>query len=108
MKITVLVATYKRPRFLEMCLESLAGQKRLPDEIVVVVRPEDTETLAESFQSVQDQLTELYAQVEIGLRTDQQQWADSALTDPVTLDTVLLETQTLETTLARIDTVLSQ
>lgn len=46
MKITVLVATYKRPRFLEMCLESLAGQKRLPDEIVVVVRPEDTETLA--------------------------------------------------------------
>ncbi len=46
MKITVLVATYKRPRFLEKCLAALDAQTRKPDEIVVVVRPEDTETLA--------------------------------------------------------------
>ncbi|MBF0278114.1 MAG: glycosyltransferase family 2 protein [SAR324 cluster bacterium] len=45
MIISVLVATYKRPDFLVKCLQALAGQARLPDEVIVIVREEDRETL---------------------------------------------------------------
>ncbi len=44
MNISVLVATYKRPDFLVKCLQSLAQQERLPDEVIVIVREEDAET----------------------------------------------------------------
>jgi len=45
MQISVIVATYKRQQFLTRCLSSLVKQKRLPDEIVLVVRPDDEESI---------------------------------------------------------------
>jgi glycosyltransferase involved in cell wall biosynthesis len=42
--ITVLVPTYRRPGDLARCLEALKGQRRIPDEVLVVVRDEDAET----------------------------------------------------------------
>ncbi|MGB3681951.1 MAG: glycosyltransferase [Rubrobacteraceae bacterium] len=44
MTITILIKTYRRPKDLARCLESLKSQVRLPDEVVVVVRDTDTET----------------------------------------------------------------
>jgi glycosyltransferase involved in cell wall biosynthesis len=44
MKITVLVATYRRSSDLARCLEGFKQQTRPPDEIVVVIRDTDTET----------------------------------------------------------------
>lgn len=41
MKISVIVPTYRRPRYLERCLRALATQVRAPDEIIVVTRKED-------------------------------------------------------------------
>jgi cellulose synthase/poly-beta-1,6-N-acetylglucosamine synthase-like glycosyltransferase len=42
--ITVLVPTFRRSKELDRCLQSLAAQERLPDEVVVVVREPDQET----------------------------------------------------------------
>ncbi|MFA6236641.1 MAG: glycosyltransferase family A protein [Bacteriovorax sp.] len=39
--ISVLIPTYKRPLKLEKCLECISKQVREPDEVIVVVRPED-------------------------------------------------------------------
>ena len=44
MKISVLIPTYKRPKYLMRCLSSLERQTRLPDEVVVVARDTDIET----------------------------------------------------------------
>jgi GT2 family glycosyltransferase len=41
MKITVLVPTFRRPDDLTRCLAALERQHRAPDEVVVVVRPDD-------------------------------------------------------------------
>jgi glycosyltransferase involved in cell wall biosynthesis len=46
MTITVLVATYRRPKDLAHCLEALQKQTRLADEVLVVVRDTDAETWA--------------------------------------------------------------
>ncbi len=46
-RISVLVTTYGRPRYLERCVQSLFDQTRRPDEIVLVTRERDAET--ESF-----------------------------------------------------------
>lgn len=67
----------------------------------------DAKTMAENFQSVQNQLNDLYAQVEVGMRLEEEQWQDSGLTDQTTVDRVLLEMQPPDTTLAQIDAVLS-
>ncbi|MBF0289124.1 MAG: glycosyltransferase family 2 protein [SAR324 cluster bacterium] len=56
MKISVLVATYKRTELLAGCLQSLAQQQRLPDEVIVIVREEDTETL-DFLQSCENQFS---------------------------------------------------
>ncbi len=45
MRISVLVATYRRTELLAGCLRSLARQQRLPDEVIVIVREEDQPTL---------------------------------------------------------------
>ena len=45
MKVSVIIPTYKRADFLKGCLESLWQQKRKPDEIVLVIRPEDKTSL---------------------------------------------------------------
>lgn len=42
--ITVLIPTYRRPNDLGRCLGALEDQVRVPDEILVVVRDDDTET----------------------------------------------------------------
>jgi len=42
--VSVIVPSYKRAGFLRQCLSSLLGQSHKPDQIVVVVRPEDKET----------------------------------------------------------------
>lgn len=42
--ITVLIKTYRRPGDLARCLKALKDQARCPDEVLVVVRVEDTET----------------------------------------------------------------
>lgn len=46
LSISVIIATYRRAEFLEKCLAALARQERLPEEIVIVVRPDDHETAA--------------------------------------------------------------
>jgi cellulose synthase/poly-beta-1,6-N-acetylglucosamine synthase-like glycosyltransferase len=46
MKITVLVPTFRRPDDLTRCLAALERQQRVPDEIVVVARPDDAATHA--------------------------------------------------------------
>jgi glycosyltransferase involved in cell wall biosynthesis len=45
MRVSVIVPTYKRPESLSHCLDALAAQDTQPDEILVVVRPEDYATL---------------------------------------------------------------
>ena len=45
MIITVLVPTYHRPKDLGRCLEALEKQTRAPNEVLVVARDGDTETL---------------------------------------------------------------
>lgn len=42
--ISVIVPTYRRPAHLAGCLDALAAQERRPDEVVVVLRPEDGAT----------------------------------------------------------------
>ncbi len=44
MKLSVIVASYKRPDFLVKCIDSFSAQTRKPDEFIVVIRPEDTES----------------------------------------------------------------
>jgi glycosyltransferase involved in cell wall biosynthesis len=44
-KLSVIVPSYKRPVDLQRCLSALSRQTRPPDEIVVVAREEDTQTL---------------------------------------------------------------
>ncbi|NHL68416.1 glycosyltransferase [Burkholderia ambifaria] len=44
MKISVLVPTFRRPADLARCLLALQRQQRLPDEVIVVARPEDDAT----------------------------------------------------------------
>jgi GT2 family glycosyltransferase len=44
--ISVIVPTYRRPEHLAGCLDALAVQVRRPDEVVVVLRPEDGATAA--------------------------------------------------------------
>ena len=46
MTISVIIPTYKRPDELGKCLKALAGQERKADEIIVVARQRDNETLA--------------------------------------------------------------
>ena len=46
MKLTALIASYRRPDFLAMSLAALREQTRLPDEIVVVARSDDEATQA--------------------------------------------------------------
>lgn len=46
MTITVLIPTYRRPKDLVRCLEALKLQTRPADQVLVVVRDSDTETLA--------------------------------------------------------------
>lgn len=43
--ITVVIPTWRRPRELRRCLAGLAQQRRAPEEILIVVRPEDHETI---------------------------------------------------------------
>jgi cellulose synthase/poly-beta-1,6-N-acetylglucosamine synthase-like glycosyltransferase len=45
MTISVLVPSYRRPEDLERCLIALAGQHRLPDEVILVSRKGDQATL---------------------------------------------------------------
>jgi glycosyltransferase involved in cell wall biosynthesis len=53
MTITVLIPTYRRPKDLARCLESLKHQTRPPDEVLVVVRDSDspTQTMLEGFDA---------------------------------------------------------
>ncbi|MEM9367671.1 MAG: glycosyltransferase family 2 protein [Planctomycetota bacterium] len=45
--ISVLITTYRRPGFLRKSIDSLSRQTRRPDQILIVARDGDTETLAE-------------------------------------------------------------
>ena len=53
-RCSIVIPTYRRPAYLRRCLEAIAAQTRAPEEVVLVVRPEDTESLAaiRSLQSV--------------------------------------------------------
>jgi GT2 family glycosyltransferase len=42
--IGVLICTHRRPEALLACLAGLAGQTRLPDDVIIVVRPSDVAT----------------------------------------------------------------
>lgn len=41
MRLTVIVPSYKRPESLGRCLRALAAQRTRPDEVLVVLRPDD-------------------------------------------------------------------
>jgi glycosyltransferase involved in cell wall biosynthesis len=45
MKLSVIIPTYRRPVDLIRCLQALRGQQRLPDEVLVGLREDDSETL---------------------------------------------------------------
>ncbi len=45
-QMTVLIPTWRRPDALRVCLKALTGQTRLPSEILIVARPDDSETHA--------------------------------------------------------------
>jgi glycosyltransferase involved in cell wall biosynthesis len=55
MKTSVLVPSYRRPRDLARCLQALSVQTRPADQILVVVRSDDEETL-ETVRSLQERL----------------------------------------------------
>lgn len=44
MRISVIIATYKRPIYLEKCLNSIFAQEKKPDEIVIISRNSDSES----------------------------------------------------------------
>lgn len=44
LSLGVVIPTYRRPRDLTRCLHALAGQQRLPNEVLVTVRDVDAET----------------------------------------------------------------
>jgi len=44
--ISVIVPTYKRTHDLSRCLQALLNQSRMPDEIIVIVRDSDAETIS--------------------------------------------------------------
>ncbi len=44
LKVSVLVPTYRRPADLKRCLAALRAQTHLPDEVLVIARPEDDAT----------------------------------------------------------------
>src|SRR5436190_288559 len=46
MKISVVVPTFRRTDCLKRCIFALSQQVRLADEVIVMVRRDDTETLA--------------------------------------------------------------
>jgi len=52
MRLSVLVPSYRRPRDLERCLGAIAAQQRPADQVIVVVRKGDTETLAVAMQAM--------------------------------------------------------
>ncbi len=45
MKVSALIPSYRRPRDLERCLQAFTNQVRLADQLMVVARTEDDETL---------------------------------------------------------------
>ena len=45
MKMSVLVPSYKRPRDLARCLAGVAQQRRAADQVVIVARQDDDETI---------------------------------------------------------------
>jgi len=57
LSITVVVPTYKRPDFLKNCLVSLRNQERLPDEICVVIREDDLDSIR-MFRQIQNERTQ--------------------------------------------------
>ncbi|WP_087046349.1 glycosyltransferase family 2 protein [Caballeronia ptereochthonis] len=44
MRVSVVVPTYRRPADLKRCLSALRAQTRMPDEVLVIARPEDEAT----------------------------------------------------------------
>ena len=44
MRVSVIISTYNRPAYLEKCIGSLLKQRRMPEEIIAVVRPDDMAT----------------------------------------------------------------
>lgn len=46
MKISVVIPSYKRPQILPKCLNSLKRQSRIADQVVIVLRKEDSDTRA--------------------------------------------------------------
>ena len=54
--VGVLICTYRRPDALLPCLAGLAGQTRLPDDVILVVRPSDVATHEAMAARVQDGL----------------------------------------------------
>ena len=46
MKLTVIIPTYRRSADLDRCLSGLAGQRRKPDQVIVVVRDDDEASMA--------------------------------------------------------------
>ena len=45
LRFTVAIPTFERPAYLGRAVRSVLTQTRLPDEILVIHRPDDTETV---------------------------------------------------------------
>jgi len=54
MKVSVAIVTYKRAWALPYCLQSVANQKRMPDEVVIVLKPsgDKSEKIIDKFKDV--------------------------------------------------------
>jgi len=46
MKASVIIATYKRPAYLEKCLESILNQEKPPEQLIVVTRENDLNSIS--------------------------------------------------------------
>lgn len=67
-----------------------------------------SESLADNFRQVQDQINSLYVKVETNLRLEEESWKKTGPGTPVDLDAIAKATGDAETTLSRIDEVLSK
>jgi chromosome segregation ATPase len=67
-----------------------------------------SDSLADSFRQVQDQVNSLYAKVETNLRMEEDSWKQTTPGAPVDVDSILKTTGDAESTLNKIDEVLGK
>lgn len=67
-----------------------------------------SDSLAENFKQVQDQINGLYAKVETKMRLEEESWKQTTSVTPVDVDSIVKATADPESTLSKIDEVLGK